>query len=412
MGSRICSLCGSQSAAALTKAAAGVLMLVLLASCGDTFRPVANPIPQPGGDPAGLGNAIILSANGVGTTPGTASHINVSGDTVTAVHDVGANPVHAILVGSEAFIANQNSDSLTVYLLTSAGGSSVTTITLPSGSKPTFVNTTDNTNVYVAEQGTNAIGVVSFASLTAGPTPITDSSISAPVAIAELPNASKIYVANSGSGQVTVIDPATLTVKTTINVGSPSSAIVASADNNCVYVANQNNTVTVINTSNDTASSTLGVGVGPKFLLFDNKLQRVYVVNSGGNSVSVIAHSADCNSTLLTTTPIPVGSNPQSITVLSDGTRAYVANSGSNTVSVILTSSNTVKTFPAPHNPPNAIAVGTTPVSIGSSTDGAKVFVANKGSGNVSVIRTSDDSVILTQPLTPANSSPQFVLMF
>ncbi|HLQ50734.1 MAG TPA: hypothetical protein VK129_04500, partial [Terriglobales bacterium] len=218
MGSRICSLCGSLSAAALTKAAAGVLMLVLLTSCGDTFRPVAVPIPQPGGDPAGLGNAIILSANGAGTTPGTASHINVSGDTVTAVHDVGANPVHAILLGSEVVVANQGSDTLTAYLVTSAGGTSVTTITLPAGSKPTFVNTTDNTNVYVAEQGTNAIGVVSLASLTAGPAPITDASISAPVAIAELPNASKIYVANSGSSnQVTVIDPATLTVKTTIN---------------------------------------------------------------------------------------------------------------------------------------------------------------------------------------------------
>ena len=391
-------------------------MLVLLASCGDTFRPVANPIPQPGGDPAGLGNAIILSANGAGTTPGTASHINVSGDTVTAVHDVGANPVHAMLVGSEAFVANQNSDSLTVYLVTSAGGSSVTTITLPSGSKPTFVNTTDNTNVYVAEQGTNAIGVVSFASLTAGPTPITDSSISAPVAIAELPNASKIYVANSGSGQVTVIDPATLTVKGAFIVGSNPQAIVASADNNCVYVANQgSNTVSVIKTSTDplsppTTAPTIGVGAGPTFLLFDNKLQRVYVVNTAGGSISIINHVADCSATSATT--VMVGASPTSITALSDGTRAYVANSGSNTVSVILTSSNTVKTFPAPHNPPNAIAVGTTPVSIGSSTDGAKVFVANKGSGNVSVIRTSDDSVILTQPLTPANSSPQFVLMF
>ncbi len=410
MGSRICSLCGSLSAAALTKAAAGVLMLVLLTSCGDTFRPVANPIPQPGGDPAGLGNAIILSAN-TGTTPGTASHINVSGDTVTAVHDVGANPVHAILLGSEAFVANQNSDSLTVYLVTSAGGSSVTTITLPSGSKPTFVNSTDNTNVYVAEQGTNAIGVVSLASLTAGPTPITDSSISAPVAIAELPNASKIYVANAG-GQVTVIDPATLTVKGAFIVGSNPQAIVASADNNCVYVANQgSNTVSVIKTATDPASPpttapAIAVGTGPKFLLFDNKLQRVYVANNGGSTISIINHAADCSTT--TATSVPVGPNPQSITALADGTRAYVANSD-GTVTVINTSSNTVR---------KTISAGTaaTVVSIGSSTDGVKVFVANNA-GSISVIRTSDDSVILqlngtSNPKLPGGTNPQFVLMF
>src|SRR5260370_38486677 len=101
MGSRICSLCGSLSAAALTKAAAGVLMLVLLTSCGDTFRPVAVPIPQPGGDPAGVGNAIILSANFAAPpsgTPGprapcTAAHLNPSADTLTAAHDVGIIPV-------------------------------------------------------------------------------------------------------------------------------------------------------------------------------------------------------------------------------------------------------------------------------------------------------------------------------
>src|SRR5713226_80412 len=350
MGSRICSLCGSLSAAALTKAAAGVLMLVLLSSCGDTFRPVAVPIPQPGGDPAGLGNAIILSANGAGTTPGTASHINVSGDTVTAVHDVGANPVHAILLGSEVVVANQGSDTLTAYLVTSAGGTSATTITLPAGSKPTFVNTTDNTNVYVAEQGTNAIGVIPLSTLNGDsqdcslthqpPCHITDVSvsISSPVAIAQPLNSGKVYVANAGSGKVTVIDIATLAVKTTINVGTNPQAIVASADNNCLYVANQgSNNVTVISTASDTATaSPIAVGPGPKFLLFNNKLQRVYVANNGGSTISIINHAANCSASTSTSVPLS-HSSPESITALSDGSRVYVANSD-GTVSVILTS--------------------------------------------------------------------------
>jgi len=83
---------------------------------------------------------------------------------------------------------------------------------------------------------------------------------------------------------------------------------------------------------------------------------------------------------------------------------------------VILTSSNTVKTFTGGANavvagPPAGI------VSIGSSTDGAKVFVANS-SGVISVIRTTDDSVIFQLMGTtgatklPGAPNPQFVLMF
>jgi YVTN family beta-propeller protein len=54
---------------------------------------------------------------------------------------------------------------------------------------------------------------------------------------------------------------------------------------------------------------------------------------------------------------------------------------------VISTLSNTVtKTIP----------VGTTPVSIVSSTDATKVVVANKGSNDASVINTASDVVEVT----------------
>lgn len=82
------------------------------------------------------------------------------------------------------------------------------------------------------------------------------------------------------------------------------------------------------------------------------------------------------------------GSAPASVTALANNTKVYVANSGSNTVSVIDAATKTVT---------KTIDVGTTPISIDSSPDSAQVFVANQGtpataSGNVSVIRTSDDT--------------------
>jgi YVTN family beta-propeller protein len=424
MGSRIELSTRRRSAAVVTTAAAIIFMLTLVTGCGDTFRPVANPITQPGGDPSGVGNAIILAKNGTAT--GSSSHINVSGDTVAAVHDVGVNPVQATLLGSEVIVANQGSDNLTAYPVTAAGGTSVATVSLPVGSQPAFVHSTDNTNVYVAETGANALGVIPLSTLggdsqlcsvtNQAPCHIT-TSISNPTAIAQPVGSGKVYVANAGSGQVTIIDTAALavTAKSPIPVGTNPQAIVASADNNCLYVANKgSNSVSVINASSDTLAGTITVGGAPTFLRFDNKLQRVYVVNNGGNSVSVINHAADCSATTATT--VALGhSSPQSITVLADGSRAYVANTD-GTVSVILTSSNTVKTF---SGGANAIVAGPAAgiVSIGSSTDGAKVFVANN-TGVISVIRTTDDSVIFQLMGTtgatklPGAPSPQFVLMF
>jgi YVTN family beta-propeller protein len=449
MGSRIELSAGRRSAAIVTTAATIVFILTLATGCGDTFRPVANPITQPGGDPAGVGNAIILAKNG--NSPGTSSHIDVSGDTVVAVQSVQTDPRQATLVGGSVVVANYGVfgatpavfGSLSIYPATAGPGASVATISVGDPSVPSttnpkaahavFVHSTDNTNIYVAEQGEpggpqDAVGIIPLSSTSGdakdcslppqqAPCHITDASISNPTAIAQPVGSGKVYVANAGSGQVTIIDTATLavTTKSPITVGTTPQAIVASADNNCLYVANKgSNSVSVISASSDTVAGTIAVGGAPTFLRFDNKLQRVYVVNNGGNSVSVINHAADCSATTATT--VALGhSSPQSITVLADGSRAYVANTD-GTVSVILTSSNTVKTFTGGAN---AVVAGPAAgiVSIGSSTDGAKVFVANN-TGVISVIRTTDDSVIFQLMGTtgatklPGAPSPQFVLMF
>src|SRR5260370_526297 len=143
-----------RSAAVLNKAAAGVVCLGLLAGCGDASRPVANPIPQPGGNPVGtVENAIILAANGTGTNPGTTANFNVSGDTVVAVENVSANPVHAAIIGGAVVVANKNSGTLSVYSVSAGPNASVQTPSFPStvpnlpDAHPTFVARTDNPNV-------------------------------------------------------------------------------------------------------------------------------------------------------------------------------------------------------------------------------------------------------------------------
>src|SRR5260370_28537725 len=131
-----------RSAAVLNKAAAGVVCLVLLAGCGDTFRPVANPIPQPGGNPVGtIENSIVLATNGA--SPGTTTNINVSGDTVVAVLPVGVYPVHAAIIAADLFFANRDSDNLSAYPASAGAAAAVTTIPLPAVAKPLFISSTD-----------------------------------------------------------------------------------------------------------------------------------------------------------------------------------------------------------------------------------------------------------------------------
>ena len=371
-------------------AAVVVALLVLVwLGCGNEFRPVASPIFPPGGDPQNQRQAIAV--NNAGGATGTTTHIDVSGDTTVASHTVGKGPVHAAVVGGGAitFVANAGDDTLSAYFTTSAG-SIPTTVSLPIGSVPVFLNSAEVPRMFVANSGLNTVGIInaSTAQLT-DTVPVGNH----PVALAELPNARKLYCANQNDGTVSVIDPLDKLVTATITVGSMPSYLVVNETGALVFVANQaDGTVSVIDTVPEAVTGTLVVGAAPNFLFFDRSLRRVYVTNSGDGTVSIIR--TDVSPPVVMGGPIAVGTTPLSVTALADGSRAYVANSGSNTVSVISTGNNTViKTIP----------VGTNPVSIASSSDSTKVYTANRGSDTISIIRTSDDTVVRNAP----TSAPQ-----
>jgi YVTN family beta-propeller protein len=78
------------------------------------------------------------------------------------------------------------------------------------------------------------------------------------------------------------------------------------------------------------------------------------------------------------------GTGPLAVAVTPDGTHAYVANSGTGTVSVIDTATNNVLTGPG-----FPIPVGTGPDGVAVTPDGTQVYVTNAGAGTVSVIATN-----------------------
>jgi YVTN family beta-propeller protein len=112
--------------------------------------------------------------------------------------------------------------------------------------------------------------------------------------------------------------------------------------------------------------------------------QNAYIANSADNTVSVI----DTASNTVTST-IPVGTYPLGVAVTPDGAKAYITNNGSGTVSAIATATNTIVA---------TIPVGQNPYGIAITPDGAKAYVANYSSNTVSVIDTATNTVIATIP--------------
>jgi len=374
----------------LALAAVLLLSTIGLSSCGDIYRPVANPIIPPGGNPEQTFYAIVVGSNG--TANGGAATVDVSGDTNIGNAVLGINPVHVSLFSTAlAVAANQGSDSVTLYQ-PNFPSLTTTTVSLPAGSAPVY-SAQNSTSAYVADYGLNQIAVISSALKAA--TAFVNVGLH-PIAVAVTPDNRKVFCINQGDGTVTVISTVNNSVVATIQVGHNPVRGVMRADGAFYYVVNQaDSTVSVIDTNAQAVIATLSVGISPYGISYDANLARLYVANTGSNSVSIF--NANTNTPVLITT-VTAGSAPMAATALQDGTKFYVANSGDNTVSVFnAVSFVLMKTVP----------VGTNPVWIDSSPDSTKVYTPNKGSGTVSVIETVTDTVPVSLP-TPS-PAPTFV---
>jgi YVTN family beta-propeller protein len=400
-----------------------LLLCLVAASCGDTYRPVAQPIPLPPPNPAAFHFVISLTTNG-SVDPGSASRLDVSGDTTEGVFPTGFAPTHATLIpnGTKLYVANTGED--TVSANNTSTPTVVTSISLPAGSQPVFAHTTENGNVYVANYGNNTVSVINTTSnVVTATVPVGTH----PVAMAELPNAQKLYVANQGSGTVTVINTVDDSVGTTIPVGPSSVWAVARADSAKVYVLDSSGTIYEIDTLSDSATPvSTSLGSGANFMTLDPINLRLYVTNPSNSKVGIFGISGTLTPLSIidlsqgATPPCPGGCSPVSVAGIGDGTRAYVAsyqlapcaNSSGNCVNtqveVISTGTNTVsKVIPIASNvfldqatncgPSSGIVPWTpgmarfrlfTAASGGGSTSNFKVYVSQCDAGNVAVIDT------------------------
>ena len=115
----------------------------------------------------------------------------------------------------------------------------------------------------------------------------------------------------------------------------------------------------MINTATNTVAKTIQVGSSPSAVAVSPNGTRVYVANTGSNTVSVI----DTTKNYQVVGTVAVGSAPTAVAVSPTGAQVYVANRTSNTISVIDTRRNTLAT---------SITVGSQPSSVAVSPDGKR----------------------------------------
>ena len=300
----------------------GILILGLICvSCGDQYRPVAVPIVPPTPDPESFHYVLVVSDNGA-NDPGASSRLDVSGDSNIGVAQLGVGPTHATLTsgGGRVYAVNTREDSVSSYApTTTSTATTVATTSLPAGSSPVFVHTSESSTVYVANYGTDTVAAIPT-STNVVLSPLIPVG-SHPVALSETPDQKKLYAVNQGSGTVTAISLVDRTVTQTITTGTTPVWAVARSDSARVYVLNSGSgTVSAIDTTTDALVGSASVGAGANYMVYGSKRNRLYVTNPVANTVTALDVSADPPTVLFV---LPVAASPTSVAVLPDGSRAY-----------------------------------------------------------------------------------------
>ena len=437
----------------LVQVCAVVAAVSLVSGCGNNYRPVVTPVNSNGPAAQPTSYAIVVSAPSP-TTPGIATIIDYSGDSVLAYAPIGPGPSAFTIdeTASNGYTVDSDGTLSNFPISPTLQEKQVSFSTLSSGALPVNLFSPSaalwaadlNGNVVDFFQGTPESFKLAIPVAPAF-TPVT---IVGPSAVGQrnyvisqnIPSTSpnpagvacNLSPTTGPVGSATAIETSTSTVSANIPLGKCPVYAVQNNDNRRFFVMNRgDDTITVINSQLNTLdqctpflnqtgqtvtchpklplslSAVAATGItppngtsgmtsiaGPVYAEFNAATAQLVVANYDGNTISVIDVSEDeygnDSSTFGTTYTIPVGINPASVTVLADGSRAYTANQTDGTVSIVNLSSHTVEKTALP-----VIGHPRTVVSTQNSSYG-KVYVASPDSPYLTILRTDLDIVDTT----------------
>ena len=437
--------------------AAGTLTAAaFVTGCGNRYRPVINPVSTTAPAPQATSYAIVLSQPNLAaaasttdpcpavpyTTPGVAAIIDFSGDSLLAQAAIGTGPLTSAIdsSGTSAYALNCDGTITTIPIISTLQNNSLSTTTLfpavsvghPSIQSNILVRTT---GPYVVNQVRGTVGALTTATtgqisllqeVAVAPALVTLTGTPGLTGTSATSSSQRVYAISQGNstngaaakwgdcntpaavtvtGEADGIETSTNSVSSRLPLGVCPVFGVTSLDGLRTFVLNRGSgSVSVINTQTNTLDTALNAtgtislpaaigaaSAGPVYAAFYAQSQILVVLNYDSNSVSFINAPVDVYGNDATgfgqvLATVPVGVHPTAVTILGDGSRAYVANQGDGTVSVLSMTSFTVE---------KTIPVGNHPRAISSTYNNptGKVYVTAPDSNVLTIIRTDTDIV-------------------
>jgi YVTN family beta-propeller protein len=406
---------------------------VLMAGCGETYRPVVTPVAVTGPAPQPQSYTVVITSAG-SSNPGLANVFDGAGDTLLTQAALGINPLAQTLSSTAGSATTTNTDGTVTSFTpsTTLETKNIQSSTLLQPASPINMLSTGS-SLFITEPNVPAVAVL--ANNSSGVYHLTQQLTvpASPITVVGNSNAARVYsiTQDNGSnsvafgdcetpsqvttaGQVQSIEISTVTISAALPVGICPVYGVGSTDNNRVFILNRGSgTVTVINSQyneldttanrqnlNPTTGALLlpppsgtpaaGFNAGPVFADYYTPASQLVTANYDSNTITIINTSLDQygnDSPLFgQAVTVPVGNGPATLTILRDGSRVYVANQKDSTVSVVsLTSYKVLATIPVTGHPISMASTFSTPYG--------QIYVLSSDQPYMTVIRTDTDQV-------------------
>lgn len=309
---------------------------------------------------------VLLAAFGLsGTIPIRPADGNSAwGRLITSAAIAGNPSTHRI------YAINEGAKSVTV--MDAAAG---TTHIVPVGSEPIALAVNRLTNrIYVANSGSASVSVIDGRTDTVIATVVCDR---LPYTLAVNESTNKVYVTHTYTGTVTAIDGAT-NASQSLKVGDADGVAIDPRTNAVFLTTYEDPNIRIVDGVTG-ALTRVGVGAHIWGMLFDELSGTLYLGHAG--TAEVVALNEKTNAV----SSIPVGGIPCALAVDPVTRRLYVVNYGDETVSVIdLSAGKAIATLP----------VGKHPQAVTIDPRSHRVYVANVLGDDVTVIDGTKNSVI------------------
>ena len=388
----------------LVQAGAALAAAALFAGCGNNYRPVVTPINPSGPAAQPTSYAVVVSAPSP-STAGIVTILDYSGDTVMAIAPIGPGPKNFVMdqLGATGYTLNSDGTLANFPITTSLQAKNVTYTTLAANAKPlNFMG--PSAGLWATNLAGNTVDIFQLSpasfklSIPVSATPITV--VGSPTLAGQREYAvSQNFTDPTGlacnispsaqpAGVITPIEIATYTTNPPIPVGKCPVYAVPSADTRRIFVINRgSDTVSVIN--GDTSSLNQCTPFTDGHTGRQVTCHPTLPLSTAGVSGSGITPPNGVAGMPATAEPVYAEFNAAT-------NQLVVADYAGGTISVIDVSLDEFGNDSATFGTTYTIPVGKNPSSVTVLFDGSRAYAANQADSTVTIANLSSHTVLKT----------------